>query len=148
MHRDRGNKSKKLTYCSSLQPVVVCNSVKSKVTFQSRSEITWPSVDSFVAWFPCVWKGKANTTDYSTKWFFLICWFFFYICCNLSDVSNIQPRQQICYESLHFLHPFSTKHVRICVTLIWFEFHCLIKVSTRETFSRKLFVTWCSACMV
>ena len=50
------------------------------------------------AWFPFVWKGKVNTTDSYTKDFSLIDELFFYICCNLSDVQNILPRQQIFYS--------------------------------------------------
>ena len=97
-------------------PLLFTVSLKSKVFFQCRSEITWPTVYGSVTWFPFVWWRKVNRTDSSTKNFSLIGSFFFYICCNLSVAQNILPRQQIFYSELCFfisyillvlLHPAS-----------------------------------------
>ena len=70
-------------------------SVKLKVSFQCCSETQWPDFDSSMAWFWYVWKEKLNKTDFFTKCFFLICWFFFYIYCNFAAAPNILSRQQI-----------------------------------------------------
>ena len=75
-------------------PQLFTISLKSKVLFQYRSEITWPTVYGSVTWFPLVRWGKVNRTDSSTKYFSLIGSFFFYICYNLSIAQNILPRQQ------------------------------------------------------
>ena len=92
-------------------------SLKSKVLFQCRSEITWPTVYGSVTWFPFVWWGKVNRTGSSMKDFSLIDLVFFYICCNLSVVQNILPRQQIfCSEICFFISYILLvlQHLGIC----------------------------------
>ena len=83
-------------------PLLFTISLKSKVFFQCRSEITWPTLYGSVTWFPFVWWRKVNRTNSSTKNFSLIGSFFFYICCNLSVAQNILPRQQLLYSEICF----------------------------------------------
>ena len=83
-------------------PSLFTISQTSKILFQCRSEITWPTVYGSVTWFPFVWWRKVNRTDSSTKNFSLIGSFFFYICCNLSVAQNILPRQQLLYSEICF----------------------------------------------
>ena len=83
MYSFRENWEINLTICHTvprLNPQLSTISVKSKVMFQCRSEITWPTVYSFVAWFPFVFirKGKDD-------WFLheglLLDWLIFFLYC-------------------------------------------------------------------
>ena len=96
-------------------------SLKSKVLFQCRPEITWPTVYGSVTWFSFVWWGKVNRTDSLTKDFCLIGSFFLYICCNLSVTQNILPRQQIFYSEICFFISYILlvlQHVEIFVNVM------------------------------
>ena len=110
-------------------------SMKSKVQFRDRSQITWPNVDSSVAWFPYVWKGKANTIDSSTKDFFLFGWFFLYLlqsgCCSKYPANT--TNFSILNLFLNFPYPFVMKHFSIFVTVVRSKFHCLVKFYIKRT---------------
>ena len=99
-------------------------SLKSKVLFQCRSEITWRNVYGSVTRFPFVWWRKVNRTDSLMKDFSLIGLFFFYICCNLSVAQNILPRQQSFYSEicLFISSNIVLKHLRIFVTVMQSNF--------------------------
>ena len=100
-------------------------SLKSKVLFQCRSEITWPTVYGSVTWFPFVWWGKVNKTDSLTKDFSLIGSFFLYICCSFSVTQNILPRQQMFYSEICFFISYIQlvlQHLEIFVTVMQFNF--------------------------
>ena len=56
-------------------PYLVTISLKLKVLFQCRSEITLPTIYGPVTCFPFVWWGKVNRTDSSTKVFSLFAHF-------------------------------------------------------------------------
>ena len=118
MYSFRENWEKNLRICLRI-------SQKLKVLFQCRSEITWSTVYGSVTWFPFVWWGKVNRTDYSTKDFSLIGSFFFYICCNLSVAQNILPRQQIFYSEICFFISYILlvlQHLGIFVTVMQSNF--------------------------
>ena len=92
-----------------------------------------------------------------TNGFSLIYLLLFCICCNLSAVQSILPRQHIFYLKcfppfptsvcpetfqnsffilnvfLRFLHQFVRKHFRIFVTIMRSKFHFLLNFSTRGT---------------
>ena len=124
-------------------PKVFIISVKSKVSCQCRSEITWPNINRSEAWFPYVWKGKLNKTDSSMKDFF-ICWFFFYIGCNQAAVPNVLPGQQpfptsFCHET--FQNISYCKLISISLPQVFHE-------GSIEDGSFIYFITRCFACMI
>ena len=89
-------------------PQLFTISLKSKVLFQCRSEITWPTVYGSVTWFPFVWWGKVNRTDSSMKDFFLD-WLIFLLyllqfdCCSKYSAKTTNFLSWNLF--LHFLHP-------------------------------------------
>ena len=118
MYSFRENWEKNLRICLRI-------SLKLKVLFQCRSEITWSTVYGSVTSFPFVWQGKVNTTNSSTKDFFLIGSFSFYICCNMSVAQNILPRQQIFYSEICSFFSYILlvlQHLRIFVTVMQSNF--------------------------
>ena len=127
--RKYGNKSHNLTYCTSLQPVVVYNF--------SEIENTFPvSFWDYVANCRClhgmvsicsIRKGKYN-------WFFhevlLLDWLIFLlyllqsVCC--SKYSAKTTNSSILNQFLHFLHLVVLKCFIILVTVMRSKFHCLL----------------------
>ena len=111
-----------MAYCSSLQPVVVYNFWEIQSTFSVPFlKLRGPLLIACGMVSICLIRKYKYDWFFSTKDFF-ICLFFFYICCTLSFVHNILPRQQIVW-----------KHFRIFVTVTRSKFHPLLKFSTRGT---------------
>ena len=137
-----------MTRFSSIQPAVVYNFSKIESTFP----VPFLKLRGQLLMAP--WHGfhLFDKERQIYNWFFheglFLDWlFFFSICCDLSAVENILPRQ-ILNLFLHFLHPFVLKHFRIFVAVMRYKFHCHLVFQGGNLHEHFLnFVMWRFACM-
>ena len=125
-----GNKFHNLTYCSSLQPVVVYNLNEIESTFPLP---LWDYVAN--CWWLCgmvsiclIKKGKYDLFFHEgllLDWLIFPLFLLQSVCC--SKYSAKKTNFSILNLFLHFLlHPFVLKHFRIFVTAMRSKFHCLL----------------------
>ena len=113
------NKSNNLTYCSSLQLVIVYNFSEIESIFPVPFW-DYKTVDGSVMQCLLVWLEKVNTTDFYEKNFSLIGYFFFYTSCILFAVQNILSRQQIFLKSPIYLNNLNHKSISLFPTSMFF----------------------------
>ena len=113
------NKSNNLTYCSSLQLVIVYNFSEIESIFPVPFW-DYKTFDGSVMQCPLVSLEKVNTTDFYEKNFSLIGYFFFYTSCILFAVQNILSRQQIFLKSPIYLNNLNRKSISLFPTSMFF----------------------------
>ena len=128
--------------------------MKSKVLFQSHSEITWPTADDSVAWFPLFVKERSIRLippERASPWMTSFYSAYAAITVSCSKHPSRTTNFQILNLILHFLHVHHLKHLRIFVTAMRSKFQCVLKFCSRGTekgilliLSRDVLLTWFS----